>query len=83
MDWLYILIGFLLIVNTLTSQVLLNEKAKNFSLFDLNGNLIDTSKISNITILYLFFHHQTLSIKKFSCIAMFYGEDIRRKILKL
>lgn len=39
----------------LSAQDLLNKRAKDFSLLDLKGNLIETSKISNKSILYLFF----------------------------
>lgn len=56
-NWFYWLIGILLLIkiSNLSSSEILNKRAKNFSLLDLKENVVDTSKLSNKSILYLFF----------------------------
>lgn len=56
-NWFCIVINNFLFITllSLSSQELLNKKAINFVFLDLKGNLLDTSKLSNRSILYIFF----------------------------
>jgi len=68
-NWLYILIGTLLLLNLVfepseispfplspeSYQDLLNKKIKGFSVWDINGKLIDTRKFSGKSTFYIFF----------------------------
>lgn len=81
----YLLISIFLLItlSSLSSQELLNKKAKDFFLLDLKGNLVETSKLSNRSILYLFFDPSNTFHKEVLVYAQVLSNRYKRKGLEV
>ncbi len=79
----YFLIGILILIPELSTQELLNKKAKNFSLLDLKGNLVDTSKLSNKKVLYIFFDPSNTFHKEVLVYAKVLSDKYKSKGLEI